>query len=206
MFNPIFISGPHGGGKTTLINNLQQSCSDLFIENDFDIDLFLRFPNFKNLNSFEKCLIKLYHRYIQYEYIIHQPTQTAGKTTLVSRSIYDAIAYIETYKELNIISNDDYSFLASVYKNIKVCPYVIILNPDVDVIAHRLKKRRLTREREERDTVFAYEDTLEFLEIMHRNFYEMKKYNNVKYITDNDKKSMKEIIDWVTSMNKTLRV
>ena len=63
MHPPIFVSGPHGGGKSTLIKSLISSKNNMFIENNFDIDFTTDFPSIANLSSFERSLIRLYHRF-----------------------------------------------------------------------------------------------------------------------------------------------
>lgn len=199
---PVFLSGPHGSGKTTLINRLKALRPDCFIENAFDIDFLNCFPNFQSLNHFERCLIRLYHRYFQFNYNLGQSTQNQEQTILGSRSIYDSIAYIETYRKLEIISSDDFALLSSVYENISPLPFVIVLNPSVGTISYRLEKRRVSKEREKRDSAFAFEDTLDFLSIIHAEFEKVKSVPNVLYLTDNMDEDINKIFHWIEKINK----
>ena len=61
MNNVIFFSGPHGGGKTTLINSLLKKC-EYTVENDFDINFLEHFHSISIMDDFERCLLRLYHR------------------------------------------------------------------------------------------------------------------------------------------------
>ena len=54
-YPPVFISGPHGGGKSTLVEKLKSS-ANLFLENDFDIDFTIDFPSLANILSAMKAL------------------------------------------------------------------------------------------------------------------------------------------------------
>lgn len=59
---PIFIAGPHGSGKTTLISKLIVK-SDRFIKDDYEIDFSNDMETLSSMTIFEKCLIRLYHRF-----------------------------------------------------------------------------------------------------------------------------------------------
>lgn len=55
---PIFIAGPHGSGKTTLISKLIVK-SDRFIKDDYEIDFSNDMETLSSMTIFEKCLIRL---------------------------------------------------------------------------------------------------------------------------------------------------
>jgi len=87
MKQVIFFSGPHGSGKTTLIEKLI-SRHDKFQENKYDIDFLKDYPSIKSMNNFERCLIRLYHRYYVQNYSWKEVEKNKdSKITVVSRSI-----------------------------------------------------------------------------------------------------------------------
>lgn len=94
MKNLLFCSGPHGSGKTTLISNLIQE-NVFLLENDFDINFLENFNTIKLMSDFERCLLRLYHRIYVQNYATSNIKK--NKTIVVSRSVYDSFAYVETY-------------------------------------------------------------------------------------------------------------
>lgn len=201
MKQVIFFSGPHGSGKTTLIENLI-SRYDKFQENKYDIDFLKDYPSIKTMNSFERCLIRLYHRYYVQNYSWKEAKKNNdSKITVVSRSVYDSLAYIDTYNNLNKFSDQQYSILKKVMEGVDRYPYTVILNPAPDIIMERLMKRREKGVRKERDTVFKGEDTYEFISKLYESFSKLKKYPNVLYIEDNGEKEIKLIDEWCQNKN-----
>lgn len=194
----IFLSGPHGSGKTTLINKLLKL--DMFEENSFDLNFLQEFQSFKSLNNFERTLIRLYHRYFLTQYNINNERE--DKIKLVSRGLYDSIAYIETYQHFSMFEcENQYEYLKNVINKTQIEPYTIILNPDVDVIMYRLEKRRKAKQRPDRDGIFAMEDTREFLIKMTEIFDQFKNDKKVLYLTDNEEKDIERILSWVNEIN-----
>lgn len=96
MKDVVFFSGPHGSGKTTLINSLLCLEHGNMLENNFDINFLTRFKTITKMNDFERCLLRLYHRMYVEKYA-KQFSSNLDKVVLVSRSVYDSFAYIETY-------------------------------------------------------------------------------------------------------------
>lgn len=199
IWSPIFISGPHGGGKSTLIEKLK-SVIDLFLENDFDIDFTIDFPSIVSLSHFERSLIRLYHRFFVANYAQSLSKRNPEKIILTNRTIYDSEAYINTYRKLNWISEDQYKKLHFVINNFSYHPHTIILNPPLEIIEKRLDKRREGATRENRDKIFEGEDSVIFLENLHDYFKGFRDRNNILYIEDNNEAEIKKIIDWVKNI------
>ena len=90
---PIFIAGPHGSGKTTLISKLIVK-SDRFIKDDYEIDFSNDMETLSSMTIFEKCLIRLYHRFYTAELAIKKcgMSKENDKILVVDRSIY-AVSY-----------------------------------------------------------------------------------------------------------------
>lgn len=195
---PIFISGPHGGGKSTLINKLKNS-ADLFLENDFDIDFTIDFPSISSLSHFERSLIRLYHRFFIANYAQGLAKAHLDKAILTNRTVYDSEAYINVYRELKWISEDQFQKLDFVIKNFTYRPCAIILNPPLEIIKSRLAKRRDEATRTNRDKIFESEDSDLFLERLHDYFETLKRQGNLIYIEDNGEEEIQKIITWVKS-------
>lgn len=203
----IYISGPHGSGKTTLINNLLNNNS-LFTENDFDINFFHDFPSMEVMNAFERCLVRLYHRIYTAIYtkdqckIENESSNSIQKVLLVSRSIYDSVAYSQTEFLLSQMTNKEHDILKSIETNALniVKPYTIILNPPVDVILSHLAKRKKYNERADRELLCSREDTYQYVKLVHDAFVQFKNNQNVLYITDNDDLSIKIILEWIENL------
>ncbi|MFC6232547.1 deoxynucleoside kinase [Paenibacillus allorhizosphaerae] len=201
MKKPIFISGPHGSGKTTLIDKLLSNYG-MFVENSFDIDFISQFPSIKTLSHFERCLLRLYHRiYISY-YADQFAQMQNGKVTLVSRGIYDSEAYINVYKEYDWITGENSNTLDFILRNNTYTPYTIVLNPPVEVIMQRLEKRIETGVRGTRDKVFKIEDTYEFVKSLHNQFMLFKNRKNILYIEDNTEKEVEAILHWIEEISR----
>lgn len=191
----IFLSGPHGGGKTTLTKHLSEK-SDLFIENDFDIDFTVNFPSMAVFSAFERCLVRLYHRF----YIANHARQLAernpGKFILTNRTIYDSEAYIKTYRDMDWISGEEFQTLKTLMGEFLPRPHAIVLNPPLKVIKARLQKRKDSATRTLRDKLFINEDTNEFIKRLHGHFVRYKEDKKIFYLEADGENEARQIIAW----------
>jgi thymidylate kinase len=203
IYPPVFISGPHGGGKTTLINKLKSS-SSLFTENDFDIDFTTDFPSISSLSHFERSLVRIYHRYFITRYAQSLAQKNTGKVVITNRTVYDSEAYINVYKKLNWISKDQFKKLNFVLGNFTYRPYTIILSPPFRVIKKRLLKRRNEATRTNRDKIFENEDSDLFLKALCNYFNKFKGKDKIIYIEDNGEAEIKKILTWIKNIKREL--
>lgn len=193
--NVLYISGPHGGGKSTLIQKLKNA-SHLFFENDFDIDFTIDFPSIAALSHFERSLMRVYHRF----FIAYRARLLAqslhDKVIITNRSVYDSEAYTGVYKTLSWIQESEFQKLNNV-----LCCFpredTVILNPPAETIKNRLQKRAREATRINRDRIFEREDTNIFIECIRAYFEKFQNEQNVLYIEDNGEKEIQKIIEWV---------
>jgi len=201
MTPPIFVSGPHGCGKTTLLEKLFARY-DLFLENDFDIDFVTDFPHITVLTDFEKCLLRLYHRNYLTDYARLLARRHNQRVILTSRGVYDSEAYTRTYRDVGWINAEEYATLDFVLGNLGYRPYTIVVNPPVDVVWERLSRRRAAGVRKARDAAFKSEDTIAFLAIMSAHYKSMNNRPHVLYLEDNSDTDIEHIMVWLMTLGK----
>ena len=198
MKNLVFYSGPHGSGKTTLISNLIRE-NTFLLENDFDINFMENFKTIKIMSDFERCLLRLYHRIYVQNYAASKVKN--NKTILVSRSVYDSFAYVETYYQLGKISDKEFNIINKIKDSYVDLPQTVILNPPVEIIMKRLKKRFENDERPERKEIFNAEDRIEFVSLLHDNFSKYKNDSNILYLENNEVEDRLKIKKWILDEN-----
>lgn len=196
---PLFLSGPHGGGKTTLTKALLAQ-SPIFVENDFDIDFTTDFPSLSSLSHFERCLMRLYHRFFITNYARTQSLEHPERCIITNRSVYDSEAYINVYRDLGWISEAQFQKLDLVLQSFNPRPATVILNPPDEVIKQRLQGRRSTATRVNRDTIFANEDSDEFIERLHAYFATYKNEEHILYLENNDQDEQVQVSKWVNNL------
>ncbi len=202
MYYPIFVSGPHGAGKTTLTQRLLNNHKNMFMENSFDIDFVKEFPSIKFLTDFERSLLRLYHRIFRTYYAYTLAKKHPRKIILTNRSVYDSEAYIKAYTKRKLISDDEFNRLSLIIKNCSFTSYTIIMNPRFNIIKERLQNRKKKGMRKKRDALFKHEDLDDFVQLLHKSFKKFQYHPNILYIEDNSNKEIEKIIRWIKRINK----
>ena len=194
---PIFIAGPHGSGKTTLISKLIVK-SDRFIKDDYEIDFSNDMETLSSMTIFEKCLIRLYHRFYTAELAIKKcgMSKENDKILVVDRSIYDSLVYIEVEYKLGELSDEQYHKLREIVDNslAMIEPYTVVLNPNPEEIVRRLEIRRATGTRKKRDQMCAREDNVDYVGKMNDEFIKIYSNKNVININNNGDEDIKKAI------------
>ncbi|SHO43129.1 deoxynucleoside kinase [Anaerocolumna xylanovorans] len=196
---PIFVAGPHGSGKTTLISNLIED-SDKFIKDDFQIDFSNEMESLPTMTIFEKCLIRLYHRFYTAQLAIKKCKNSEDdKILIIDRSIYDSLVYIEVEYSLGELTKEQYTKLKEIVDNglEMIKPYTIILNPDPNEVVNRLNKRRLMGTRKKRDELCAREDNVDYVGMMNDQFIKIYTNENVIPIKNNESGELETIYKWI---------
>jgi hypothetical protein len=190
----VFFSGPHGGGKTTLIDRMLAT-SDRYRLPAFEIEFLSQFRSFPDLEDWERCLVRLYHR--MYIAQSNAEPREPGTCTLISRGVRDSEAYIRAYGKLGIIPPDKVDILDRVLAGDRQpCP-TVLLNPPLEVVRRRLSGRREAKVRAERDALFSFEDTDEFLVALWEAFEDMTSREDVLLLRDNEAADIARAAAWI---------
>lgn len=198
---PIFIAGPHGSGKTTLISRLVSS-SDKFVKDDFQIDFSNDMETLPSMTIFEKCLIRLYHRFYTAEFAIKKcsMSQDDDNILIIDRSIYDSMVYIEVEYKLGELTEEQYLKLKEIVDNSidMIKPYTVVLNPSPEETVKRLNTRRASGVRRKRDQMCAREDNVDYIGKMNDEFIKIYSNQNVMHIENNETENIESINKWIS--------
>ena len=191
--NLVFFSGPHGSGKSTLIDILLKE-----IPNAISPELKTKTSKFQTEPK-ERQIMKTCQRSIEnYEYL-EIAIRNPEKIILGNRCIYDVIAYNETYHSRKWIPKDE---LAKNNRFAKECfieelnkPYAIILNPDLEIVKLHLEKRWKEKEKK------WNENDMDYLKAACESYGMFKNNERIFYISKeinlDNTFEIKKIVDWI---------
>ena len=204
----IYFSGPHGGGKSTLMQKIKESSPEFFFLYPEDT---LSFPQVTE-NYFERLKSKLLRYYFEeldqqeYEQKNADNRKKEGglkknnpeKILLCSRCVYDSVAYSRAYLQLGWINQKEYQQLEKITQEVfdKLPERVVILNPSLETLQKQLQKRWTTGERKWNEENNAYLEAarIEFAGVYKRDITE----KNILYLSDEPlEKKVEKTVEWV---------
>jgi len=150
----LYFSGPHGSGKSTLIEKIRDSSPEVFSLYPEDN---LSFPKITE-SYFERLKSKLLRYY--FESLDQQKFEKEfpQKILLCSRCVYDSVAYSKAYLQLRWIDEKQYLQLekitATVFDNFP--KRAIIVNPSLETLQKQLQQRWKSEEKKWNEENFAY--------------------------------------------------
>ena len=174
--------------------------SSKFIKDDFTIDFTHEMETLPEMTIFEKCLVRLYHRFYTAERAIAKSeNNTEDKVLVVDRSIYDSLVYIEVEHKLGELTDEQYDKLMNIVNNgiEMIKPYTVVLNPYPEEVVRRLDIRHKQGTRKKRDELCAREDNVEYVGLMTEVFKKISHDENIFCIHNNEDEDIKEIYQWV---------
>lgn len=202
VMNVVFISGPHGCGKTAFMEALLEK-SEVYIKDSFFLDFVNDLPAISHMSIFEKCLLRLYHRfYTAQQANLKCKKNNDNKILLVDRSIYDSIVYNTVEHNMGTLTEFQYIFLSNIEQKALeiVNPYTVILNPDSKKVVNYLEQRAKRGGREKRNRLCRREDTLEYISMMHDEYSKIACNTNVLYLEGGLEENVKETNEWIRKM------
>ncbi|PPE61537.1 Thymidylate kinase [Pectobacterium brasiliense] len=173
----LYVSGPHGAGKTTLINGLLQYDS---FHKAYSYDCHI-----PDRTAYERASIRITKYLLEQQENIRRSKET-DKIILADRGIYDTLCYIDAYLSLGWISKEQHQTLIEHINNLffiytrKKRDKVILLIPNIENLSLRLRKRSF-----DGDTRWMQENE-HFSQILHdcylTRFITLEKLNIIKVI------------------------
>ena len=195
--NLVFVSGPHGSGKSTLISKLIEK-----IPYAISPQLRTKTPQFywggdediTKMDFFHRQALKYAQRAIEnYEYLMIARREQ-DKLVIGDRCIHDAHVYGEAGTTLGWLTKEQSS---KIEENLRILnqpdlldPYCIILNPGFEVCKEHLKKRW-----KETGWIKFMETDLRYLEVVCESFKGFQGREDFFYIGDEPDYSKAEILD-----------
>lgn len=193
--NLFFVSGPHSGGKTTLLERLSQADSRILIP-----ELETKTPKF-HTTPLERMILKICQRPIENYETIEIAEKNPDKIVIGNRCIYDAEAYTKAYFKIGWISEKDKYDLEFLNKTIHLAfperlraPKAIVLNPPFEIIKQRLENRWLTKEKK------WNEDNMDYLKFACKEYEAYRTNTNILYLENNE--NVDVVLNWLNETNK----
>jgi len=197
--NLVFLSGPHGSGKTTLGRELANLSRDILIP-----ELYSRNPKFNLDNPSYRQYLKLCSRAIENFEYLDIARKNPEKIILANRGIYDVLAYHEIYFKRGWIRQEEFELLncfsLETFKGELRNPYAIVVNPGFDVVMQHLQKRWQEKGKKWR------EDDLEYAKLACLSFEQFRENSNIFYIDHEinleTKVEVFEAFEWLRSLRE----
>jgi len=192
--NLIFLSGPHGSGKTTLGRELEKVNPRIMIP-----ELYSRNVKFNISDERYRQALKIASRAIENFEYFNIAKKNPSQIVLGNRCVYDVLAYNWIYYMKKWVSSEVYarydSYAADSFGGENANPPAIVVNPDFDVIKKHLEERWKSKGKKWR------EDDLEYAKLAHEAYKILIDLGNILYLDHEiDLRDSGEIVrinDWV---------
>lgn len=199
MQRMVFVSGPHGAGKTTLIKALLAS-NPRFMLNDIEVDFSKEIPSIKHMTHYEKTLVRMLYRVVRNHRAREMQEANPGRIILTDRGGICSLAYARVYLRMGWITEIEYSSLQSIAEKLQLAFPTVILNPPIETIMQRLHARTQQQSRIERDKIFHDEDSAEFVRMLWEEFEAYASNPNVLMLRDNSPHEINRLSEWIGAL------
>ncbi len=187
MNNLVFISGPHGAGKTTLVERLQKEYNQIIVP-----ELKTTTPKF-HTNPSDRQKLKLSQKAIESFEALEIAREHPDKIIIGNRCRYDCDAYSLAFHKLRWITQEDHERLLQIGKFIYTAelysPLAIILNPPFEIVRERLQGRWKKEEKK------WNEDDMDYCKAACSAYEHFEGQPRILYLRDSD--NIERIIEWM---------
>ncbi|MFA5855835.1 MAG: deoxynucleoside kinase [Candidatus Pacearchaeota archaeon] len=204
MNNLIFLSGPHGSGKTTLADLIQRENPEVIVP-----ELVMRIRKFysevpeNEIDDFHRQTLKNCQRAIENHEYLCIARENPNKIILANRCIYDVETYSKAFEKLGWVNETQRKILVEnsryLYGSLQ-SPNAILLNPGVDTCKMHLENRWKTKKKKFKETDIKY------LSAVCNEFESYRENSNVYYIDREinleDKEQVNNIYSWIRNKNE----
>ena len=172
--NLIYLSGPHGSGKSTLMKELRRENQKFLVP-----ELFSRSIKF-DTEPEHRQILKICEKAIESFEYLKIAKENQGKIVLGNRCIYDSLAYLWVYYKKNWVSEEIYEIynkhINYFFRDENLRPRVIILNPGFEIILKHLEERWKKNKKKWK------EEDLEYTELACQAFEAYNDKENILYL------------------------
>lgn len=149
----LYFSGPHGAGKSSLIKGVCSSNPDFLLYPDR-----LEFAKMEEPRLRHKSKITKYFQ--EYCDQLNFEKENPGKIIIGDRCMYDSYAYGRAFVKLGWLSKEDnalHEYLTEKWFENDIKPqHLVVLNPPLESIVERLRKRWEKKAKKWREEDFQY--------------------------------------------------
>src|SRR3989344_4030522 len=151
--NIVYFSGPHGSGKSTLINTLMDLQPDRFVRR-------IKLETPKETDTYERTKIKLVRYYFQTFRENEIAQQNPNKIVLCDRSVIDFHGYVAGFIKIGWITEAQYQGLLQAYELFfppeRRPKNIVFIDPPLDFMIANIKRRWETEPKKWREDEFYY--------------------------------------------------
>ena len=179
--NLLFISGPHGVGKTTF-KRLFEKQSDRFLS-------FVKSEHFAKLTDpYERQLLRICKYRIDYDRQVNLAIQNPDKIIVCDRCVFDGVIYTKALYNYGMINLEQFNKINSQYSSlfqIEDLPQnIIFLDNSFDEISNRLQERQKVEGAKWNENDLGYLN--EVIATYRKYYLEKLTVPNLIHITDTD--------------------